>query len=193
MQAGTMKLTPHHLEYYRQQKAPVPGWASELSGSSNRNVSVHALINIQAGVAREKTRDPSYVIHNTMNILRSVQRREGSEGLRKSLMGMAAAPGCFGRPERRAASCRKWLARLGGSTEGFEGLANRLLSQESGEWVAQVFQVHSRSHCSYKDGKWRLDDQLLGLHEIRQPFIKLLSSLDRKRLQFAINRANRSQ
>lgn len=102
---GRMLITQSHFEYYRQKKAPVPSWSEEFV-EKERKVSVHQLINAQG---QTTTKRPSYVLHNTLNVLSS-QRRRGQ--LRQGLRTMSVRPGCTDRPERRAAHCKKWLARL---------------------------------------------------------------------------------
>lgn len=73
----------------------------------------------------------------------------------------------------------------------FNDLSRRLMAQESGEWVARVFDVHSQRHCDFHNGLWRLDDRMLNQDEMQGEFAKLLSTVGKTSLEFAITRAHR--
>lgn len=100
-----MKVTRAHLEFWKAKKAPAPGWARPIMDRTATRPSVHELINLQ--VRTRDARETHY--DNTVAIL---QRQRDRGELLHSLRKMAASPGCSFRPERRAANCKKWLARI---------------------------------------------------------------------------------
>lgn len=97
-----MRLTPRHLEYWTQRRAPRPSWARAIV--RERQITIDEMINLNAGL-----RLPSD-ISNTLVLLRG---RTG-EALYARLAQLARSPGTTIRPGRRAGSCARWLQRLTG-------------------------------------------------------------------------------
>lgn len=105
-------LTPLHLTFYRQKKAPAPSWAGVVSDRESQ-ISINDLINIQVA---SLTADKNPFVNpnqNTLNILKSVRRRSKVEMI-EQIRKMAVRPGCATGAARRAANCRKWLDRIEG-------------------------------------------------------------------------------
>lgn len=98
-----MHLTPIHLHYWEQRKAPSPSWARHLK--RNPRVTIDEIINLNARVRFD------YSSSNTLHLLK---RATTHDELCTRLRELALEPGTVIRPERRAGYCAKWLHRLSG-------------------------------------------------------------------------------
>lgn len=96
-----MKLTHSHLRFWIEHQ-PQPSWASSIV-RNQPPVTIHKLINVQAGVKIES--EP----HNTIQILKSVRSR--GEPVWDAVKRMAILPNCAN-GAKRLAYCRRWWRRL---------------------------------------------------------------------------------
>jgi len=99
-----MKITRAHYEFYCQKKTKVSWYTPDKKA---RLVSIHDLIPHDGD-----KRDKDFAINNTMSILKSVRKREGTEGLVKALISMQANPGTIINPKKRSNMCYKWLKKM---------------------------------------------------------------------------------
>ena len=99
-----MKLTNSHIDFWRAKKAPEPAWFAEVRGDRPKNPAIDTLVNQHAGARRA----PSEIEANNLLAILRLQRKRGA--LREGLASMAETGGT--RPSRRAAYCRKWLAKI---------------------------------------------------------------------------------
>ena len=108
-----MKITAAHLQFWRERKSN-PAWAAqvELKPMQSKPVSVHALINAQAGKPKASVRE----INNMVNVLRRAYRNEHElrvEGEFLRCLSSYALPRYSTTSRRQAATARKWLAKIG--------------------------------------------------------------------------------
>lgn len=108
-----MNITQRHLDYWRQRKIN-PRWADQIKryptwvgkaklGVPERRISIDEIVNLNAG---PMTRD---TLSNTISLLK-LARKNGDllDCMARCCTGHSAK-----QYPRRAASCRKWLPRLG--------------------------------------------------------------------------------
>lgn len=100
-----MKLSPCHLEYWRQVKQPVPTWGAKLA-EQRRRPSIDELVNAHAGI---RINDYELQAHNTLGILRSARKRGA---LLHQLQQMALRTETAIDPHIRLRYCRRWLKRM---------------------------------------------------------------------------------
>lgn len=99
-----MRLTRSHAQFWLYHRGPK--WAPKPKPVP----SIHACINDHVPQYPDATfsafqDEPG----NTLSILRLTRKRES---VRASLLRMMAKPGTVTHPARRAAFCKKWLARI---------------------------------------------------------------------------------
>ena len=94
-------MKPNKIDLKFWQNKKLPSWAPETA-----EVSIDEVIN--SHTERDR-RDKTYVIHNTMNLLR--RKRKDPELLRSYLAELVKYPGCS-QGKKRSALAKKWLQRL---------------------------------------------------------------------------------
>lgn len=116
-----MNLTGIHAEYWRQRKAPIPGWAAGFMPRAR--VDIDACVN-QHSEPKPRRADGVHACDNLLAIIRShrkhiarTHRGDSNAEFRVSalacyLEGIAQQPGTVCNPEKRAAFARKWAARI---------------------------------------------------------------------------------
>lgn len=144
-----MRITKNHLDYWREKKASAPAWASGLPAAKGNPSLVNRLINSQAEV--RDSRDQTFVIHRTLQILRSQQKRGGLPEFRKGLLSMSREPGA------RGVMCKRWLDRISHRLVDHRLLAESLLSNMDGFNVAEILSEHLHEPVHFWADRWRFD------------------------------------
>lgn len=104
-----MRLTPRHLEYWRQRKL-VPAWAAKIEThplSKEPRVSIDEIVNLNAGPLKRKGYE--FDANNAVSLMK-LARKNG--WLIECMQRCAYGPHRH-QNKKRASYCAKWLRKLG--------------------------------------------------------------------------------
>lgn len=163
-----MKITKAHLDYWREKKAPVPAWASDLRVAKSNAADVHGLINAQTE-GRYSARKAE--LDRTLKILSGNQRRGGCEFLTNALASMSFEPGL------RGAACKRWALRLAKNSRHLGFLADLMIDHLSTSDIAELIGQGTGIFVESEFGDLTLASHPLSDERVRGLVMEALASL----------------